>query len=275
MTVGRSGSLAITRRAALIGGVAAPFVSRVAHAANDAKELKIALQAGLGYMSVVYAENKGLLKEELVARGLGDLAISYPKIGSSAGANDALISGAVDVVVSAVPSLLLAWDKTKGRSQEIIGLMGCTTLPLTLVTLDPAIKTVTDFKDQHKIALQSVIGTPAFALRVALENALGTGQHAKLDANMVGMPHLEAMQAVQSGVVAGYFGSPPFVQLVLDNPQARVVTRTREIYGGPNTFVMFYGARAYAERNPKVIEALHAAMRRANQAIDKDPKAAA
>src|SRR6201982_4076340 len=138
-------TLAFTLAAAL----ALALSASPAHA--EASTLRVAKQFGLGYLQFMVMQDKRLIEAHAKAAGLGDVAVEWATFRSSDVMNDALIAGAVDFVSLGVPGLITIWSKTRGS----IGVRGASAInaaPLFLNVRDPAIKSIADFKDQHRIA---------------------------------------------------------------------------------------------------------------------------
>jgi NitT/TauT family transport system substrate-binding protein len=202
--------------------------------------------------------------------------VVWPRIAGTSALNDAMLSGSVDLYVAGTPGVLIVWDRTKGRSNAILGCAGVTTLPLSLVTVTDRLKSLADFTEKDRIALPSLAGTPATVIRMACEQAFGPGQHGRLDKNMVALAHPDAMTALLNrSEVTAYLGSPPFTDLVLQDKAARVLLRSPEVFKEPASFVLLSARKAFAERNPRLVAAMVSALETANGMIARNPRAAA
>jgi len=268
----------VTRRDLLtIAGASlgASCLVRSTAAAAEAKTVRIAFGNGLAYLPFFVGRKQDLFAKSLAAAGLAGVAIQWPTISGTAALNEAMLSGAIDLDVAGAPGLLLIWDRTRGRANEILGCAGITTLPLAMVTLTDRLRTLADFGKGDRIALPSTVGTEATMLRMACVEAFGKGQQGRLDGNLVSLSHPDAVNAVINGVVAAYVGAPPYTDLVLRNPKARAVLRSPEVFKGPMSFVLLCARKAFAVQNPRLVAALVAALEDANRFIASHPTEAA
>jgi NitT/TauT family transport system substrate-binding protein len=78
------------------------------------------------------------------------------------------------------------WDKSKGA---YVGPSALSSMPAVMMTRDPAINSVKDFKESDRIALVSRVSMQAIILRMLVAEAYGKDQFAKLDHLTVPLPH--------------------------------------------------------------------------------------
>ena len=124
--------------------------------------------------------------------------------------SDAMLSRNVELATYGTTGFLTAWDKTHGNV-KIKGLCAIVTMQSVLLASRPDIKSVADFKPDDRISVPATVSPQGVLLRMAAERAFGAGQYAKLDSQMVSLPHPEGLRALlsRSGVVA-QVTSPPF-----------------------------------------------------------------
>jgi NitT/TauT family transport system substrate-binding protein len=109
---------------------------------------------------------------------------------------------------------------------------------------------------------------------MAAEKMLGDPK--KLDANVVNLPHPDAMAAMLSGTeVSAHFTNAPFAQFEADNKRVHRVLSSEDVLGKSSTFVLLAASSRYVGQNPKVASALVKAMDTAMSRIKADPAAAA
>lgn len=258
------------------GALAAPWVAGEARADNTAKEIRIAFGNGLAYLPFYVGQKRNFFNDALAEAGFPDVKVSWPNIAGTSALNEAMLSGIIDCYVAGAPGVLIVWDKTRGRPNQIVGCAGVTTLPLALVTVTDRIKSLADFGPTDKIAMPSIVGTPAAVVRMACEETFGPGQFRKLDANLVSLAHPDAVNALLNKTeVTGYLSSPPFTELVTRSPGGRIVLRSPDVFKGPASFVLLCSRLQFARENPKLIAALVAGLEKSNAFIAADPKAAA
>ena len=117
--------------------------------------VRVAKQFGVAYMQYMVMQELKLIEKHAKAAGL-DITTEWATFRSSDVMNDALISGSVDFVSLGIPGIITIWSKTKGTAIEVKGVSGLNVSPLMLMVRDPAIKSIKDFKDNHRIALPAV-----------------------------------------------------------------------------------------------------------------------
>ena len=171
-----------------------------------------------------------------------------------AAANDALISSNADYVGAGIGPLLTLWDKTQTtlRVKAIGGLDAST---LQLLTTNPAVKTLGDLTPADRIAVPAVkVSQQAVLLQMAAEQLWGQGQHERLDALTIALPHSEAVPALLAGVsgVTGHFSNEPFQTKELASPKVHALTSSEQILGGPATVSALYTTGRFRDRNPEV-----------------------
>ncbi len=112
------------------------------------------------------------------------------------GMNEALLSGNLDIANGGLTALIVLWDKSRGA---YVGLSALSSMPAVMMTRDPNINSVKDFKDSDRIAVVSRVSMQAIILRMLAADAYGKDQYAKLDPLTIVMPHPDAMAALLSG----------------------------------------------------------------------------
>ena len=246
-----------------------------AHA--EATSLRVAKQFGLGYLQFMIMQDRRLIETHAKAAGLGDVAVEWATFRSSDVMNDALISGSVDFVSLGVPGLITIWSKTRGT----IGVKGASAIngaPLFLNVRDPSIKSLADFKDNHRIALPAVkVAMQAILLQIACAKAFGEAKYGALDHLTVSMSHPDATAAMLGGPseVTANFSSPPFQYRQLKNPNVHVLLKSSDIVPGGVSFNVISTTAKFRADNPKLYAAFLAALREATDIINADKKTAA
>ena len=243
----------------------------------EVKELRVSQQFGIGYLPLQVARNKGLFEKHAKAEGLDDLKVSFVTLGGGASTNDALLSDSIHIGTGGVAPFLAAWAKTKGNL-DIRGVAAITTMPIALVTTNPAVKSLKDFTAKDRIALPSVkVSIQAVTLQIAAEKVFGPGQHDKLDGLTVSLKHPDVYAALASGKseVTAHFGAPPFQQQELLLPNGHKITDSYEALGGPVTLNVAWAKASFREQNPKVFKAFIEALREADTFIADHPTEAA
>ena len=252
-------------------GIAAP-----AHA--ETSEVRAAQQFGLSYLALMMMEDSKLVEKQAKTMGLGDIKVSWAKLGGPGAMNDALLSGGIDFGTGGVPSLITLWSKTHGTPQEVRGVGALNSMPVNLVTSNPNVKSIRDFTDKDKIAVTTVkVSTQALLLQMAAAKEFGEQNYAKLDPLTVSLPHPDAMTALLSGggTITAHFSSPPFQYQEVARPGIRTILSNYEILGGPATFNVVWSTAKFRDANPKTYAAFVAAFEEATATINRDKRAAA
>ena len=135
-----------------------------------------------------------------------------------------------------------------------------------------------DLTDKDRIALPAVkVSIQAVTLQMAAAKAFGDANYQKLDHLTVTMAHPDGMTALLSGKseISGHFTAPPFQYQELEKPGIHTLVNSYDVLGGPATFNLVWTTTEYATQNPKMYEAVVAAIEEAIAIINKDKKAAA
>jgi NitT/TauT family transport system substrate-binding protein len=243
--------------------------------AQQKSEISITRQPGILYLPTHIIEKQKLIEKHAAQLGLPNLTTKWITFSGGGAQTDALLSGGVDIVNTGVGNLLLLWDRTKGG---VKGIVATSAQPLALITHDPKIKSLKDIGAGDKIAVPTVkISTQAILLQMASAKEFGPDQWSKLDANTVQLGHPDAVAAMTNSQheVKSHFAAPPFQYIELKTvPGARVILQSPDIIGGPLTQGQFFTTTKFAEANPKVIEAVRAASKEAQDFIRSDTKTA-
>lgn len=259
--------------AALVAlGLAVPQAARA-----ETNDVRIMQQFGIGYLPQIVVRNQKLIEKHTAVLGLPAAKVTWARLSGGAAANDALLSGSLDYAAAGIAPVLVLWDKTRGNLDvQAVGALDASAAFLN--TTNPNVKTVKDFTEKDRIAVAAVRASiQSLWLQIAAEQAWGPGQHNKLDALTVTLPHPEATAALLSGKseVTAHFGTPPFNFLQLENPKIHRVTTSWEILGGPASVNLLYTTGKFRKENPKTYQAVFNAFEEAFTIINRDPKEAA
>jgi NitT/TauT family transport system substrate-binding protein len=244
----------------------------------EPREIRAAQQYGLSYLALMLMEDGHLIEKHAKGLGLGDLKVTWAKLGGPQAMNDALLSGSLDFGTGGVPSLITLWSKTKGTATAVKGVGSLNDMPNELIVSRPEVKSIKDLGPQDKIAVTSVkIATQALLLQMAAAKEWGDDQYEKLDPLTVSLSHPDAMTALlsKSGAITGHFASPPFSFQEKAKPPLHSILSSYDILGGPATFNVVWSTSRFHDQNPKAYAAFVAAFEEANAAINQDKRAAA
>jgi NitT/TauT family transport system substrate-binding protein len=264
---------ALAAFAAVLALLAAPAEARA-----EATELRVAKQFGSAYMQFFIMQDQKMIEKHAKAAGLGDVSIDWATFRSSDVMNDALISGSVDFVCLGIPGIVTIWSKTKGTPIEVKGATGFNVSPLMLLVRDPAIKSLRDFKEGHKIAMPAVkVSMQAVILQIAAAKEFGIDKFNALDHLTVSMAHPDATAAMLGGpneVVANY-SSSPFQYRQLKNPNIRRLLTSTDYFDTGLSFNVIATTGKFRTQNPKLYGVFLAALKEATEFINADKKRAA
>lgn len=238
-------------------------------------KIRILEQFGISYLPLHIIKEKDLIAKHGEAQGI-KIVTEWIKMSGGAGANDALLSGSVDVVSAGLGPLLTIWDRTRGAA-DVRGIAALAEINFALLSTNPNVKRIEDFSAQDKIAVPAVtVSVQARALEFAAAKAFGKDNYKKLDSLTVSLPHPDATQALlsKSGIINAHFSNAPFQQQALKVPGVHKVTDWYTILGGPTTSVTLYTTARYRKDNPKTYAAFLTAFDEATAFIRKDPEAA-
>ena len=254
--------------ATLAGSACAP-----APAGGEVGELRLARQYGISHLAMAIMDGRQLVQKHAEKAGLEHLKVSWQRFSDGPGMNEALLSGNLDIANGGLTSLIVLWDKSKGA---YVGLSALSSMPAVLMTRDPGIKSVKDFKETDRIALVSRVSMQAIILRMLAAQAFGADQFARLDHLTVPLPHPDAMGAMLSGrtEITAHFTAAPYYQ----QETAAGLHRALDSYpllGGPATYSVVWAAKKFIERNPRTTQVVLAAIDEATEIINHDPKRAA
>jgi NitT/TauT family transport system substrate-binding protein len=264
----------VNRRELLTGLVALPAMVRPARA--EVSAIKLGKQYGLPFLPQMVMEERRLIEAHAARLGVDNLAVVWRTMGGPGALNDGLLSGNIQFVNVASPSLATLWDKTFGTPSEVRAVCAVQSMPYILTTRNPAVKTIADFTNADRIAVPTIkISGQAMALQMAAAKLWGFEKYERLDEFTVSMGHPDAMQAVISGqTVNSHFSVAPFNYYELRVAGIHKVLSSYET-DGKHTNGLQVTTKSFHDANPKICQAVRAAHEEANAFIKGEPKAAA
>lgn len=239
-------------------------------------KISIAQQFGIGYLILDVVRDQQLIEKHGKAQGL-EIKVDWNSISGATAMNEALLTGALDVVSAGVPPMLTVWDRTKGK-QNVKAIAALGSMPNYLLTNNPNIKTLKDFSDKDRIAVPAAgVGFQSRTLQIETARQFGDDQFKKFDNISVSLPHPDATAALIAGgsEINSHFSSPPFQYQALQNPNVHKVLSSYDILGGPATFNVLYTTEKFHDENPKTYKAFYDALAEAEKIIKADKPAAA
>jgi NitT/TauT family transport system substrate-binding protein len=250
-------------------GLALMFAGLPARA--EVSEVILGQQFGTGYLPAMVMENHKLVEKHLAAAGLGNVKVTWAKLGGPAALNDAMISGSLHFSCQGAPSSAIIWDRTQnGIGVKALGAMASNNIWLN--TRNTAVKTIKDFTEKDRIAIPSLkVSTQALLLHYIAAQTWGADNYTKLDNITVSLPHPEALSAVINKVseINTHFATSPFHEIEM-NSGLKTVTTAYEIMGGTTTGLNFVSNEKFRSENPKVFAAVNKAYAEAIDWVNED-----
>jgi NitT/TauT family transport system substrate-binding protein len=254
--------------AAMLGTASVPA------AAAESNDFHVARQPGLVYIQAIIMEEKKLIEKHAAALGLKDIKMRWSIITSGGVMTEAIISNSIDMAITGVSNMLLAWGKT-GTIKSVTGMAG---VPFKLLTRNANVKSIKDFGPDDRIAVPTIRASmQAMMMGIALEKEFGIGQHGRLDSNQVQLGHPDAMNALLNPQheINSHFSIPPYQDIALKSPLVHSVLTSTDALGGAASITNCWSTQRFVEGNPLKIKAFIAAVDEASDMVMNDTKAAA
>lgn len=243
----------------------------------QAQEVRVARQYGIAYIPLMIMQDQQLVEKHAARLGVPGVKVTWQQFTGGAVMNDALLSGNLDFAVVGPPPFLTMWARTQGTQNQVLGIGALNSMPMYLMSRNPAVKSIKDFTEKDRIVVSGVkVSTQAVVLQMAAAKEWGLKDHDRLDKLTVAMPLSDSMALMLSGKgeVSGDFTVPPFSFREMKAGMKPVID-TFSVLGGPSSTNVIYATKKYADANPKMVQAFGAALREAQEAIGKDKAAAA
>ena len=228
----------------------------------ETTDVRIAQQTSIAFLQFNVMKHQALIEKHAAALGVPDVKVSFATFNGPDAMNDALLSGAVDIVSGGPPGLLVVWAKTRGSAQEVRGVAALSQLPFLLNTRNPNVHHIRDFTATDRIAMPAVkVAAQSVLLQMAAAREWGDANYDRLDSLTVAMSPADATAGLLSG--GGSFNSaftiPPFQDMQLHDKAVHTVLDSRELLG-PSTASYAWTSKKFHDANPKVHQAIVNAM---------------
>ena len=243
--------------------------------AAESNDFHIGRQPGLVYIQAIIMEEKKLVEKHAAALGLPDIKVKYSIITSGGVMTEAILSNSIDIAITGVSNMLLAWGKTNGSIKSVAGMAG---VPFKLLTRNPNVKSIKDFGPDDRIAVPTIRASmQAMMMGIALEQAYGIGQHGRLDSNQVQLGHPDAMNSILNPQheINSHFSIPPYQDIALKSPLIHMVVNSADVLGGPASITNCWGTQRFVDASPLKVKAFIAALDEASDMVAKEPKLSA
>jgi NitT/TauT family transport system substrate-binding protein len=260
---------------ALAFAAALTAATSTAHA--EVQEVVFARLGSFAMLPLIVMESEHLVEQQARKLGIEDFKVTYVEFNSGLEVNTALASGRAQFGASSIAPFLTLWDRAHDNL-KISAVSALDTAPMFLVSRNPSIKKVTDFTDADRInVLTPGSAGQAIVFEMAVAQAYGINNYAKLDRLTVGLPPSEATTAMisGSGTITADFSGLPMSYLELDSPGIHKVLGSNDVLGGEATNTLLYTTAAFHAENPKIMAAVNAALDEAMRLIAEDRQKAA
>ena len=239
--------------------------------------VRIAMPYGLGYLPACVVVDRHLIQKYAAAAGLGDIKVTQRNMASGPVTSDLILANDADIGMGGWGPAFIMWDKTSGAN-KVRGIMPLSGQSIVMLSIDPRIKTLRDFRDGDKIGISAIkVTDQAVTLQMAAVKEWGWDQRFRLDPLTVSVSNPDGMIALLSGQteVKNHFTIVPFSVLEEESGKVhRVMTSDDYMTPGSSGSVMYASAR-FHDPNPKLYAAVAAAFEEAITFIGQDPKTAA
>lgn len=255
-------------RRSFAGALAALTLLVAGSAAEAEGRVRIVQQFGTIYLPLHVMRDQKLIEKHAAALGVGQVDVEWLQLSGGSAINDAILSGSVDVAAAGIGPFLTLWDRSRGDVKIIGGLAHQANY---LVTSNPNIRTLADFGPNDRIAMPAAgVSVQARILQMAAEQAFGEGGHDRLDANMLTLPHPDAMAALLTGSteVTAHLSNTPYQEQALRDPKVHRIFSSYDVLGGPVTPTYVYSLTAFRADNPKTFQAFFEAFKEASAWIE-------
>ena len=266
----------LDRRQLALGLLAMPALSTAARA--EVSTIRLGKQYGLPFLPQMVMESQRLVEKHAAKAGIPSLEVKWLTLSGPGALNEALLSGSMEFVNVATPALATLWEKTYKSRNPVKALCTVQSMPYTLVTRNPKVKTIADFTADDRIAVPTVkISLQAMMLQMAAAKLWGFDEYDKLDRLTTSLGHPDALAAMLSGQteITTHFCVAPYQYYELAAPGMHAVLKTYDIVGGPHTNGIQVTTEAFHKANPGICKAVFEAHGEANAFIKAHPLEAA
>jgi NitT/TauT family transport system substrate-binding protein len=239
-------------------------------------EIRIAGGFGITNLPIMVMDKFGLIEKHGKLQGI-ELKGVYATLAGGANLNDAILAGAVDFGFPSPTSLYPIWARTRGTPNEVKAVLSVSTMPLLLMTRNPAVKSIRDLGEKDRCAVPSLrVSIQPILMRMAAVKEFGEAASGRFDPITVAVSHPEATQAMLSGAgeINCHFTSAPYIQMQMKKG-IRPILNSYDVTGGPSTFVVAIGPGRFVNENPKAYAAFTGALTEAIDWINRNKSEAA
>jgi NitT/TauT family transport system substrate-binding protein len=241
---------------------------------GEQTQLRISKQYGVNYLPLIVLEGRKLIEKNAKEAGLGDITVEWVTFGGGATANDALLSGSVDLISGGIAPFVRLWDKTNGNVKSL-GTLDQS--PLILNSTNPSVRKLADFTEKDKIAVPSVkVSIQALVLQVEAAKEFGKDKYDQIDHLTVALSHPDALVALTSGKseITAHFTNEPYASVEQQNG-ARFVFNSYDVFGSRHSTNLVSTTADFYNANPKLAALILKSLNDADEWINANKREAA
>jgi NitT/TauT family transport system substrate-binding protein len=233
--------------------------------ADEARQLRIVKQPGLGYLQLIV-----MREMKLIEKRVPGIQIEWRQLTSGPVIRDAMVAGQMDIGSGGVGPFVQAIDK--GIDWKTLGALN--EMPLFLNCARADIKSLRDLKPTDRIAMPAIGSIQHVALQMQAEKEGGDPK--RFNQQIVAMSHPDATAAILSKrEITCHLSSPPFQYEQLRDAGIHTVFDSYQAAGGPHTFNLVWASETWVKANPRLARAFVDALREATDWANANPAEAA
>jgi NitT/TauT family transport system substrate-binding protein len=259
------------RRFAPLALSMATFLGATPTLAETAR-ITIGIQNGVAYLPLHVMAAQHLVEKHAKKLGV-DVTATIRNLGSTGFVRDALIADQIQFGVAGSPTLVTLYEKTRGDFRAASAVVS---IPVTVNTNNPKIKSVCDFADGDKIAVPAVKSS-AQAVILQMASKQRCGDPFRNDRFTITMAHPDAYNALMSGLITTHVASPPFSydEVEKSRGKVRTILSGYDVLKSKATLVFLITSDRFRLANPKVYRAVREALEEGEAYVRAHPKEAA
>jgi len=233
--------------------------------AQEAKQLRIVKQPGLGYLQLIVMREQKLLEKRLPG-----VEIEWRQLTSGPVIRDAMVAGQMDIGSGGIGPFIQAIDK--GLDWKTLGALN--EMPFYLNCARAGVRSLKDLMPADRIAMPAIGSIQHVALQMEAEKELGDPK--KLNQQIVAMSHPDATAAILSKrEITCHLSSPPFQYEQLRDPANHKVFDSYQAADGPHTFNLVWASEKRVKANPRIVRTFVDALKEATDFVNANPAEAA
>lgn len=246
-------------------------------ASAETDTVRVAMPYGLVYLPVYIVAERQLIQKHAKAAGLGDIKLTVRNMASGPVTSDLILAGDADIGMGGWGPAFVLWDKTRG-AQKVRAIMPLSSSPIVMLSVDPRIKSLRDFREGDRIGISAIkVTDQAVTLQMAAAKEWGWDQRFRLDPLTISISNPDGMAALLSGgsEIKNHFTIVPFSVLEEESGKTHRVMTSDDYLTPGSSGTLMYTSAAFHDPNPKLYAAVVAAFKEGIAFISQDPTAAA